>query len=161
MINYNNFPTGKGGILYKPEFFYKTKDLIFNDEIYLNTCDKQDDIWFYIVRILNNINCYIGNTKWCIEDLPSIGLSYNFNSKNNNNTLSFKNTINKLKELDYKVELFYDKDLIWCVININYSPSFGASGADAITQIIKLIHYDLSGISNNINNLLKNKGYSV
>jgi hypothetical protein len=96
-----NFSTGKGGILYKPEFFHKTKNLIFNDEIYLNTCDKQDDIWFYIVRLLNNVKCYVGDKKWKEKDLTSEGLFYNFNSKNNNNTIVFKNTIKKLKELDY------------------------------------------------------------
>lgn len=93
-----NFLTGKGGILYKPEFFYKTNDLIFNDQIYLFTCDKQDDIWFYIVRILNNINCYIDNKKWEIKDLHCKGLYSNFNLANNN-TLSLKNTIKKLKSL--------------------------------------------------------------
>ena len=49
-ISLYNFLTGKGGILYKPEFFHKTKNLIFNEEIYLNICNKQDDLWFYIVR---------------------------------------------------------------------------------------------------------------
>ena len=98
-----NFTTGKGGILYKPEFFYKTKDLIFNDEIYLNTCDKQDDIWFYIVRILNNVNCYIDNKKFQVKDLFSQGLFFHFNMKNNTNTQSFKNTINKLKDLKYNL----------------------------------------------------------
>ena len=96
-----NFLTGKAGILYKPEFFYKTKDLIFNDEIYLNTCDKHDDIWFYIVRILNNINCYVGDNKYLTKDLTTSGLYSNFNSKNDNNTVTFKNTIKKLKESGY------------------------------------------------------------
>lgn len=100
--NLYNFPTGKGGILYKPEFFYKTKDLIFNDKIYLNTCDKQDDIWFYIIRILNNINCYIENKKCISKDITSAGLFYNFNCKKNTNTISFQKTIKKLKELNYK-----------------------------------------------------------
>ena len=97
-----NFLTGKGGILYKPEFFHKTKDLIFNDEIYLNTCDKQDDIWFYIIRILNNINCYIGNKNYMIKDISLNGLYINFNSYNNYNTIVFKKIITKLKTLDYK-----------------------------------------------------------
>lgn len=97
-----NFLTGKGGILYKPEFFYKTKDLIFNDEIYLNVCDKQDDIWFYIVRILNNVNCYVSNTKWLQRDLHNMGLYLQFNSKNNNNSIAFNKTLNILKENGYK-----------------------------------------------------------
>jgi len=74
------------------------------------------------------------------------------------NFINYMNYIN----LDYgRVELIYDKHLKWCVIDINNSPGYGITGADAITQIIKLIHYDISGISNNINNLLKNKGYSI
>lgn len=100
-ISLYNFPTGKGGILYKPNFFHTTKNLIFNDKLYLNTCDKQDDIWFYIVRILNNINCYICNKPFLIKDITSCGLFANFNSKNNQNTISFQKTLQKLKELKY------------------------------------------------------------
>lgn len=96
-----NFLTGKGGVLYKPEFFHKTHDLIFNHVIYLDTCKTQDDIWFYIVRLLNNIKCYIGNKKWETTDLTCGGLFQNFNSKNNANTTSFENTFKKLKELEY------------------------------------------------------------
>jgi len=97
-----NFFTGKGGILYKPQFFHKTHDLIFNDKIYLNTCPTGDDIWFYIVRLLNNVNGYLGNKKWQIKDLTRDGLFVKFNSKNNLNNKSFKNTFEKLKELEYK-----------------------------------------------------------
>jgi hypothetical protein len=92
-----NFLTGKGGILYKPEFFHKTKNLIFNDKIFLNTCDKQDDIWFYIVRILNNINCYISNKKWLTKDLTNDGLFTQYNGHNDTNNISFKKTLKELK----------------------------------------------------------------
>jgi len=98
-----NFPTGKGGILYKPEFFKKTNNLIFDQNIYLNTCSKQDDIWFYIIRILNNIPCYTDNKKWHTKDITSNGLYFNYNSKNNENTKAFKKTIEKLKDLNYKL----------------------------------------------------------
>ena len=100
-LSLHNFATGKGGVLYKPEFFYKTKNLIFNHEIFLNTCDKQDDIWFYIIRVLNNTHCYIGNKKWSKKDISSHGLFLNFNSKSDNNTVSFKKTAKRLKELGY------------------------------------------------------------
>ena len=96
-----NFPTGKGGILYKPQFFHKTHDLIFNDKIYLDTCPKGDDIWFYLVRLLNNVKGYLGNKNWQIKDLPNNGLFFNFNRHNNSNTTSFKKTLKKLKELEY------------------------------------------------------------
>lgn len=97
-----NFFTGKGGILYKPQFFHKTHDLIFNDKIYLNTCPTGDDIWFYIVRMLNNVKGYIDNKNWQVKDLTRDGLFAKFNSKNNLNNKSFENTLKKLKELEYK-----------------------------------------------------------
>lgn len=96
-----NFITGKGGILYKPQFFHKTHDLIFNNKIYLDTCSTGDDIWFYIVRIMNNVKAYLDNKNWQIKDLNNIGLFATFNNKNNNNNKLFKNTLEKLKELGY------------------------------------------------------------
>ncbi len=98
-----NFFTGKGGILYNPQFFHKTHDLIFNDKIYLDTCPTCDDIWFYIVRLLNNVKGYLDNKNWLEKDLTGSGLYSNFNTHNNNNTSSFKNTFEKLKELEYKI----------------------------------------------------------
>lgn len=95
-----NFLTGLGSILYKPQFFHKTKDLIFNESIYLKYCNKQDDIWFYILRIMNNIDSVIIKENWCIKNLnlkndrPS--LYKNFNSKNNTNTVVFKNVWTEL-----------------------------------------------------------------
>lgn len=97
-----NFFTGKGGILYKPQFFHKTHDLVFNDKIYLDTCPTGDDIWFYIVRLLNNVKGYLRNTKWQEKNLTRGGLFGTFNSKNDNNTKSFEKTLKKLKELEYK-----------------------------------------------------------
>lgn len=97
-----NFLTGKGGILYKPIFFHKTDNLIFDEGIYLKTCDKQDDIWFYILRVMNNVDCYVDGKKWIKMDLPNEGLFSTFNSKNNNNTLAFKKTIKELSKTSYK-----------------------------------------------------------
>jgi hypothetical protein len=96
-----NFLTGLGGILYIPSFFHKTNELIFNADIILKNCDKQDDVWFYIIRVLNNIECYVGNQKFVIKDNGRNGLCCNFNSHNNNNTIVFKNTIHKLKECGF------------------------------------------------------------
>lgn len=86
-----NFETSSSGILYKPEFFYDTYDLIFDQNTYLNIC-KNDNIWFYIMRIINNIKCYIDNnkTKWFVKEIR-----LNKSNEVNNNIL-FKNTINKL-----------------------------------------------------------------
>lgn len=98
-----NFLTGKGGILYKPEFFHKTKDLIFNSDIYLTTCPVNDDVWFYIVRLLNNVKCYIGKEKWQIKDITHNdgGLFIKYNMKNNNNSNVFKKAFKKLKSSGY------------------------------------------------------------
>ena len=96
-----NFLTGKGGILYKPQFFHKTKDLVFDESIYMNTCDKQDDIWFYIIRIINNINCYIGKYDWLKKEITGKGLYEHFNKTKYANTNAFKNTINVLQERGY------------------------------------------------------------
>ena len=99
-----NFLTGKGGILYKPQFFHKTHDLIFNDKIYLDTCPTGDDIWFYIVRLLNNVKGYSVNKKFEVKNLSRgrSGLWGTFNMKEGHNSKSFKNTFEKLKELEYK-----------------------------------------------------------
>lgn len=97
-----SFLTGKGGILYKPEFFHKTGQLIFNEDIYMETCDKQDDVWFYILRVLNQCQCYLNPlVTWLQKDISSDGLYLHYNSKHNNNTTAFRNTIRKLKELHY------------------------------------------------------------
>lgn len=85
-----NFLTGCGGILYKPEFFHKTGQLIFNENIFLKTCRTQDDIWFYVLRIANKINAFITNNNWTnshyFENLNQEGLFfvYNKHQKNNN-----------------------------------------------------------------------------
>ena len=71
---------------------------------------------------MNKKKCYIGNKNWKYSqkptnsikvfpfsmetkkenDLTRRGLFNTFNNKNNNNTKAFKQTIEKLKDLDYK-----------------------------------------------------------
>jgi len=94
-----NFPTGNGGILYKPQFFHKTDELIFNKNIYMKTCDTCDDIWFYILRIKNNVECYLDSKKYKIKDLANYGLCFNFNKYNNNNTKVFRRVLKELHDL--------------------------------------------------------------
>ena len=95
-----NFPTGKGGILYHPSFFHKTNQLIFNQDLYLKYGKTCDDIWFYLVRISNGINCFINNTPYMKNDNTNkYGLFKNFN--NNKNTENLKIIYNKLKSLSY------------------------------------------------------------
>jgi predicted O-methyltransferase YrrM len=93
-----NFPTGKGGVLYKPQFFHKTGDLIFNKNIYLNACGAQDDIWFYIIRVKNNVACYLDNKPYMKKDFHNNGLYSQINRHNNKNTLVFRQVLQKLTQ---------------------------------------------------------------
>jgi len=95
-----NFPLGKGGVLYTPDFFKKTGDLVFNYNIYKNTCDKQDDIWFYIIRMLNGVDCYLDkNKKWLKKDISNEGLWKHYNKKDNTNTKAYHRTLNAIKNM--------------------------------------------------------------
>lgn len=92
-----NFPTGKGGILYKPQFFHETGQLIFNRNLYMNLCAAQDDVWFYLLRIKNQVDCFVDNCKkYMTKDLSNHGLYATFNKKNNNNTLVLRNTLQQI-----------------------------------------------------------------
>ncbi len=83
----HNFPMGKGGILYKPSFFHKTGGLIFSRELYRSTCPTQDDVWFYVVRVLNGVPCYLGAREWGRDTPgPGGGLFKHYNSRNDANT---------------------------------------------------------------------------
>jgi len=92
-----NFPTGIAGILYKPQFFHKTGKLIFNESIYMNKCTTGDDIWFYLLRIKNGIECFLGNKKFCIrEQSAKNGLFNTYNIKSN--TISLLNTLEMIDD---------------------------------------------------------------
>ena len=100
--NLFNFHTGKGGVLYHPKFFEKTKDVIFLRKIYKECCETGDDIWFNFMRIANGINCYINTKPYMINDFTKsdTALWYNFNNINKLNTRNINKTINKLLELN-------------------------------------------------------------
>jgi len=111
-----NFATGKGGILYKPQFFHKTGDLIFRENIYTETCDKQDDVWFYIIRIMNGVDCYLGSKPWALRDISSRGLWAHYNGRYGGmpNSMAVRNTLAKLKETVLKYYKFnYDDKVIY------------------------------------------------
>lgn len=92
-----NFPTGKGGVLYHPSFFHKTEQLIFENKIYLETCSTADDIWFMLIRVLNNVPCFLMARPWCEKDNSTSGLFVNFNHNHNKNNVFIRNTIERLK----------------------------------------------------------------
>lgn len=120
-INYNhriktipkylyNFPTGNAGILYHPRFFIKTKDIIFDKNIYTDCCKTGDDIWFMFMRICNNIECYIDSKPYKTKcNITKSALCLNYNFKNNNNTIMLRNTIKKLKDMNYISQCLEDK----------------------------------------------------
>ena len=55
----------------------------------MNICNKQDDIWFYIIRVKNGVLCYLDDIQYQTKDLTAHGLYEQFNSKQNNNTKVF------------------------------------------------------------------------
>lgn len=96
--NLYNLSTNGAGTLWKPQFFHKTDNLIFNKDIYMNYCNTGDDLWYCLIRIFNNIECYIDNDKRRMEFQGSYGLFPNYNNRNNKNTLMFINTFRELKK---------------------------------------------------------------
>jgi hypothetical protein len=100
-LNLHNFLMGKGGILYKPQFFHNTGNLIFNDELYLKICNKQDDVWFYTVRILNKVECFVGTKTWETKPCSSNGLFDHFNIYGNMNTTVFRKLFRRLSDMGY------------------------------------------------------------
>ena len=94
-----NFATGVAGILYKPSFFHKTNDLIFNKNIYMQSCNKCDDVWFYLLRIKNNVECFLRFENFAKENLSNEGLFLTFNRFNNNNTISLRHTFSIINKL--------------------------------------------------------------
>ena len=92
-----NFPTGKAGILYCPHFFHRTGDLIFHKDIYMKSCATSDDTLFMLVRVLNEIDCYLDEKPYMTADntKSDVSLFCNYNS-GPNNTIQIHNTILKI-----------------------------------------------------------------
>jgi hypothetical protein len=97
-----NFFTGKGGVLYHPSFFHKTKDLVLNFKLYLSLCKTTDDVWFNVVRMCNDVNCFVVDYPYMLKDnTTDFGLFKNYNSKNDLNTITINNTIKELRKLGF------------------------------------------------------------
>lgn len=90
------FHTGVAGVLYHTNMF--ENKLIF-DELY-KLAATNDDVWFNLVRMTNNIGVFYDNKKWMIDngDQPhEFALSSNFNcGKNGKNTEYLKSLIKEL-----------------------------------------------------------------
>tara|TARA_B100001778_G_C18522173_1_gene599408 strand:- start:270 stop:1034 length:765 start_codon:yes stop_codon:yes gene_type:complete len=98
-----NFHTGKGGVLFHPKFFKKTFDHIFDDKIYKKCCPTNDDVWFNIHRIINDVKCFAPSYKTELKDnsVKEFALWVNFNSKGSTNDEQIVNTINCMRNLGY------------------------------------------------------------
>jgi len=106
-VNLFNFHTGKGGVLYQPEWFHKTEEIVFDESLYTSLCKTNDDIWFNFLRIANNIPCANGKRRdYMTTDLSrgkgsEYALYKNYNSVDNANTKNIRATVNKLIDLGY------------------------------------------------------------
>jgi predicted O-methyltransferase YrrM len=96
-----NFHTGKGGVLYTPAMFAKTGDLIWKEEIFTSLCKTADDVWLNLIRMANNVPCYIGKFSYMKKDLTTSGLFTNFNSKDKKNTKQIQKVVQYLKTNEY------------------------------------------------------------
>jgi hypothetical protein len=106
-----NFHTGKGGVVYHPTFFEKTKNLIFDEKIYQECCETADDIWFNFMRICGGIPCHIKNKNYMKRDqTTSLSLYRNFNMKDDLNTVNIHKTVTKLMSLQYLKDIEHPKD---------------------------------------------------
>jgi len=114
-----NFHTGKGGVLYHPSMFLKTYSIIFDESIYKSLCPAQDDVWFVFCRIVNNIECFIDNSKkFMRNDLTNVDTSLyvQFNNKNDENTKAMKHVIQYLRDhhfLDNISSSHFDSNTYW------------------------------------------------
>lgn len=77
------FHTGKGSVLYYSGTFSKTKELFFNENLFIELCPMGDDVWFNILRECNNIDVFYKKSNYMIKNNTNknSGLYINYNSK--------------------------------------------------------------------------------
>lgn len=93
------FPTTGGGTLFPPGCFSQE---VFNQEVFMDICPYADDIWFYAMRLMNNIpvaQVYTGKPDGYYIALPSEGLD----------ALSTQNTDEENCRNDSQLEAVFDK----------------------------------------------------
>ncbi|MDR2410387.1 MAG: hypothetical protein LBE13_20065 [Bacteroidales bacterium] len=113
-ISYLNFPTGVGGVLYPPGSLYKD---VTNQELFLKLCPNADDIWFYVMALLNKKRIrkvkntcsavmhfdYIYNKKF--SNIPQL---MTINVDNNQNDVQLKAALEYYKIYDTFYKLYSD-----------------------------------------------------
>lgn len=95
------FPTGRGGILYKPSFF---DEKVF-DKQFIKICPYGDDIWIKFISLANGINNKIAFSDYFDLEFPNTANSsksslynINVNGKNEQNNTQIKKVLDYLKE---------------------------------------------------------------
>jgi hypothetical protein len=98
-----NFHTGKGGVVYHPQFFNKTKSIMFDQNLYRACSETGDDIWFNFMRIANGVECYVDSAQpYMSSDLTTEHSLYRkFNDHNHLNTTNIQKTIDQLIKMGY------------------------------------------------------------
>ena len=90
-----NIPTGVGGILYPPNCF---TDEVFNEDVYMATCGRADDIWFKAMCLLNGTQSRLAQNHPPVyyenDSVQDIAL-YNSNVSENLNDTQITSVFNK------------------------------------------------------------------
>jgi protein O-GlcNAc transferase len=111
-----NFHTGKGGVVYHPDFFKKSGDLVFNRDLFRECCETGDDIWFNFVRIANGVECFVVDRQYMTKDCSTpLSLYVHYNMKSHLNTVNIQKTVTKLISLNVlrDVGVVFDSDRYW------------------------------------------------
>lgn len=100
-----NFGNNGVGTVHHPSFYHKTGDLVFNLNYIYEYCRTGDDIWFYLCRIVNNIETYLNTDfenyfKFNFENHKETALCHNYNYKNNTNEKNLRKVADKFIELN-------------------------------------------------------------
>jgi len=88
-----NFHTGKGGVLYTPEMM---GEHVF-DKSYEHLCPTNDDIWFNVVRMLHNVECYVLPKRMFTDDLTKLESALYQNYNKDLNTQYLQDTMKYFK----------------------------------------------------------------
>lgn len=100
-----NFANSGVGTVNHPSFYHKSEDLIFKVDYIKELCATSDDIWYYLCRIVNNIETviiekgYLFNFSLNLHAQTALCINYNYKNKTNENNL--RKTANKFIELGF------------------------------------------------------------
>jgi len=100
-----NFANNGVGTVHHPSFYHKTGNLVFNLEYIYEYGRTTDDIWFYLCRIVNNIDTYLDYNYnnylyFNMENFNDTALCIQYNFKNNTNEKNLRRIADKFIELN-------------------------------------------------------------